>query len=331
MTVRLNPYPRLILENYMSIADFEKLQYSIDFNEIKNYCDNPESPEHDNAQHGNYSMPCEFTDKSGWVFDYFAKSNNFKQITQSLYGKSMQPDHWYVNFHYDKKGTSLGVHNDQKKYRWLVTGQLYVQGNNSDGVILQDHNLKEVDQVPLKPNLFYAIATSMYSWHHVKEIKQDKISVLFRFGKKQINTVTNPNSKEDYGIIIHNTGHYDGHYSKLGMRMANITEAWLSNQGYFNIHMSEWRNDKTLDLLKQYCSHKYKRTILVPSGYLGNRNLLKESIQDSDIEKITKENIQHMANTIFNRSEYNNTRFRAGEIILSSFNNLKNFSDCDIL
>jgi len=34
-----------------------------------------------------------------------------------------------------------------------------------------------------------------------------------------------------------------------------------------------------------------------------------------------------MANIIFDRKKYNNTRFRAGETILSSFNPLNNFTN----
>ena len=327
MQILKEPYSHIIKENWMNNEDFLRCKIGIKFDEIKAYCDDPNVHEHDNAVHGNYSMPVDLTKDCNWLFDYFINNRNIKLITESLYNRSLEPDHAYVNLHWDSVGTDLGVHNDQKKYRWLVTGQLYVEGDSNDGVILQNDDLKKITKVPLKPNLFYAMATSMYSWHHVKPISQNKLSILVRFGKKQINTVTNANKNCDYAIIICNEGHYDGHYSKLGMRMANMTEAWLYNQGYANIHMSEWRNPDSVERLKTYCNKFYKHTILVPSGYLGERNLLKDQIQDIDIEKITKENVNKFADIVFDRSTYNNTRFRAGEIILKSFNQLNSFSN----
>lgn len=327
MQINLKPYPHLIQKNYMSDSDFEKCKSSIDFDEIKSYCDNPSVHEHTNSTHGNYSMPTDLATNAQWLFDYFANQKVYDDVTTALYGKKLQPDHSYINLHWDSADTSLGVHNDQKKYRWLVTGQLYVEGDHKDGVILQDDDLNEITQVPLEPNLFYAMATSMYSWHHVKHIKQTKISILVRFGKKQINTVTKLDKNSSCAIIIHNDGHYDGHYSKLGMRMANMTEAWLANQGYKNIHMSEWRNDNSLEALKKYCNKYYQNVCIVPSGYLGQKDLFAQSIEHSDVETITKDNIKELAEIVFNRSRYKNSRFRAGEIILKSFDQMGTFSN----
>lgn len=320
-----NPYPHIIHKNYMSAIDFGRCKSSIDFEEMKNYCDDPSVHEHDNGQKGNYSMPTDLTKNAEWMFDYFSNDRVFETITTALYGRSLTPDHSYINLHWDCADTSLGIHNDQKKYRWLVTGQLYVQGDPSDGVILQDRKLNEICQVPLEPNLFYAMATSMYSWHHVKNIKQDKVSVLVRFGKKQINTVTNRDDSKDYAIIVKNDGHYDGHYSKLGMRMANITEAWLFNQGYHNIHMSEWRNDSSLEVLEKYCHKHYAKTIVIPSGYLGESDLLSNT---SDLEKvvITDKNIKQLADIVFQKTQSDNL-FARGEKKLQDFDPLKNFSD----
>lgn len=314
----------------MSEQDFEKCRTSINFEEMKSYCDNPESFEHDNAQHGNYSMPTDQTKNAQWLEDYFVNTKTTEKITTALYGKSLKHDHSYVNLHWDRYDTSLGVHNDQKKYRWLVTGQLYVDGFEKDGVILQDDNLKEISQIPLEPNLFYAMATSMYSWHHVKNIHKDKVSVLVRFGKRKINTVTNRDDSKDYAIVIVNNGHYDGHYSKLGMRMANITESWLSKQGYSNIHMSDWKNDESLERLKNYCNQFYNKTIYVPSGYLGESDILNNEINSNDIELITKENINDFAQIVFNRSTAQNSRFTEGEKTLKLFDNLGVFSDTKI-
>ena len=91
--------------------------------------------------------------------------------------------------------------------------------------------------------------------------------------------------------------------------------------------MSEWSNPDSVERLQTYCNKFYKHTILVPSGYLGERNLLKDQIQDHDIENITKENVNKFADIVFDRSTYNNTRFRAGEIILKSFDQLNSFSN----
>jgi len=326
MQVEKIPYAHLIKKNWMTDKEFERCKSAIDFEEIKGYCDDPEVHEHDNAVHGNYSMPCDLTKHGTWIVDYFANKTNFDLITKSLYGKELEPDHSYINLHWDNADTSLSVHNDQKKYRWLVTGQLYVEGDSKDGVILQDDDLNEITQVPLEPNLFYAMATSMYSWHHVKHIKKNKISILVRFGKKQINTVTNFDKTRDYAIIIKNDGHYDGHYSKLGMRMANMTEAWLYNQGYHNIHMSEWKNQKSFDRLEEYCERYYRKVLIVPSGYLGERDLLTQHVRYDDIEKIKEENIKQKANIIFNRNTSEDSRFRQGEMILRSFDPLSCFT-----
>jgi hypothetical protein len=111
------------------------------------------------------------------------------------------------------------------------------------------------------------------------------------------------------------------------MRMANITEAWLYNQGYKNIHMSEWRNPASLEKLKSYCDKYYKRTIIVPSGYLSNKNILTDSINENDVERITEDNIKKHAELIFSRDKYVNSRFRAGEIIMKSFNPLAHFTN----
>lgn len=331
MIVKKEPFAHLICENYMTPDEFANCKSAINFNEMKAYCDDPDSFEHDNAQHGNYSMPTDETKHAGWLENYFTNRDTTDKITQALYGQVLTPDHCYVNLHWDCSDTSLGVHNDQKKYRWLVTGQLYVDGHEQDGVILQDDNLKEITQVPLKPNLFYAMATSMYSWHHVKHVKQDKVSVLVRFGKRKINTVTARDDTKEYAIVIVNDNHYDGHYSKLGMRMANITEAWLYNQGYKNIHMSDWKNSESLQRLKQYCDHYYDKTIFVPSGYLGEVDILSTDIDSKHIEIITKDNVEQFAQTIFDRSTYNNTRFRAGEMILKSFDPLATCSETKIV
>ena len=36
-----------------------------------------------------------------------------------------------------------------KKYRWLITGQLYLDGDANDGVILQDEALHDASKVAL--------------------------------------------------------------------------------------------------------------------------------------------------------------------------------------
>ncbi len=323
MKIIHKPYPHLVFENYLNEDNFLKIKDNISFEEIKKYCTNPDNPEYDSSPNPNYSIPVEHTKNLKYLLQDFGNQNLFSILTLKLYNHELVPDHNYVNIHYDCKGSSIDVHNDQKKYRWLVTGQLYVDGNSNDGVILQDHALNEITKVPLEQNLLYAVATSMYSWHIVKPIVQDKVSVLFRFGKKQINTITNPDSKEDYCIVIDNDGHYDSHYAKLGMRMAKITEAWLYEQNYKNIFMSDWRDKQSLEYLKERCNKRYKNIIVVPSGYLGEQDILQKEIDPNNIFKVTKENIQSCADYIFHKIPFDNTTFSKGEQVMSNcYNNM---------
>tara|TARA_Y100001970_G_C14250399_1_gene871422 strand:+ start:611 stop:1600 length:990 start_codon:yes stop_codon:yes gene_type:complete len=322
MKVNSNPYPHLVVEDYLNIDTFNKIKNNISFSEIKSYCTNPDNPEYDSSDNPNYSIPVESTKNLQWLLNEFSNETLFSTLTNSLYDSYhiYKPDHSYVNIHYDCKGSSIDVHNDQKKYRWLVTGQVYLDGSSNDGVILLDHALNEITKVPLKQNLLYAVATSMYSWHIVKPIVEDKISVLFRFGKKQINTITNPDNKEKYCIIIDNDGHYDSHYAKIGMRMAKITEAWLYNQNYKNIFMSDWRSKESLDYLKDRCSKDYNKVIVVPSGYLGDQDILKKDIDPKNTFKVTKENIQNCADYIFHKKAFDNTMFSCGEENMANLN-----------
>ena len=318
MKIIHKPYTHLISENYLNNDEYNSIKNNISFNEIRSYCINPDNPEYDPSKTPNYSIPVEYHSNLGWLLEKFGNQQLFSTLTKNLYGKQLVPDHNYVNIHYDTKGSSIDVHNDQKKYRWLITGQLYLEGDSNDGVILQDHALNEITKVPLEQNLLYAVATSMYSWHIVKPIVQDKISVLFRFGKKQINTITNPDSKEDYCIVIDNDRHYDSHYAKLGMRMAKITEAWLYKQNYKNIFMSDWRDKQSLEYLKERCSKRYKHIIVVPSGYLGEQDILQKEIDPNNIFKVTKENIQSCADYIFHKTPFDNTTFSKGEQVMSN-------------
>ena len=317
MKIIKKPYPHLISENYLSHYDYHLIKNNISFDEIKEYCTNPDNSEYDSSENPNYSIPVEKTEKLNWLLEKFGNQKLFSKLTKNLYEQELVPDHNYVNIHYDCKGSSIDVHNDQKKYRWLITGQLYLDGDSNDGVILQDHALNEIVKVPLEQNLLYAVATSMYSWHIVKPIFKDKISVLFRFGKLQINTITNPSKNENYCIIIENDNHYDSHYAKIGMRMAKITESWLYDQDYKNIFMSNWRSKESLNHLKDRCSKNYDKIILVPSGYLGEQDLLEQDIDPKNIFKVTQENIQNCADYIFHKKQFDNTMFSYGEETMS--------------
>ena len=78
--------------------------------------------------------------------------------------------------------------------------------------------------------------------------------------------------------------------------------------------------------MQQYCDSYYRKTIIVPSGYLGDRNLLKQEIKNSDIEKITEENIKQKAEIVFNRDDHDDSRFKQGETVLRAFDPLSCFS-----
>ena len=316
MNVIKEPYPNVTIENYFSQSKFDDLVSQISFEEIKQYGSNPDNPEYDPSDNPNYSIPVEHTSNCKWLSKDFGNQNLFSILTIALYNRELIPDHNYVNIHYDCKGSSIDVHNDQKKYRWLITGQMYLDGDINDGVILQDHKLNEVTKIPLKPNLLYAIATSMYSWHRVNPIVKDKISVLFRFGKKQINTITNYNKNEKYCIVIDNDNQYDSHYAKIGMRMSKLTESWLYEQGYSNILMSDWRDKKSLEHQINRCSKKFDNVVVVPSGYFGQQDLLRNEIDPNNIFRVTEHNIQDCADYIFYKKPTDNNIFCQAERLM---------------
>ena len=322
MQVTNTPYPNLIVKDYLGQDKFNELVSQISFDEIKKYGTNPDNPEYDPSDKPNYSIPVEHTKNLKYLLQDFGNTNLFSILTLALYKKDLVPDHNYVNIHYDTKGSSLDVHNDQKKYRWLITGQLYLDGDANDGVVLQDEALHDITKVPLQPNLLYAIATSMYSWHYVNPTVKDKISVLFRFGKKQLNTITNYDKNKNYCIIIDNSGHYDSHYAKLGMRMSKITESWLYDQGYNNILMSDWRDSMSLEYQIDRSKQNFDNVIVIPSGYLGEQDLLTQEIDPVNVFKITEDNIQDCADYVFHKKSDSTIFCKAEKIMLSNYKNM---------
>ena len=114
MKIIKKPYPHLISENYLNHYDYHLIKNNISFDEIKEYCTNPDNSEYDSSENPNYSIPVEKTEKLNWLLEKFGNQKLFSKLTKNLYEQELVPDHNYVNIHYDCKGSSIDVHNDQK-------------------------------------------------------------------------------------------------------------------------------------------------------------------------------------------------------------------------
>jgi len=261
-------------ENYLNGPLIDK--YKSDYPEewIRNYCSNPEVSEHQSSLWGNFSAPIEVYDNElyKWIESNVLPDLKIKHLMSSTY----KHDHFFVNFHMDEPQSFLEVHNDLKGFRWLITSQLYL--NDNQGVICIENEKERA--IPCYQGYFYSISATPFSWHYVPDLTELKKSILFRVGKKKHRTVAHPSLTEPAWLIV-NDNHSDSHYAKLGLRMGNLTEAWLHKLGKKNIYHTEWR--KSYSKVENVLKEKHKEVNVINSGEflgLGNIQLTDDNIND---------------------------------------------------
>lgn len=333
-----------IKNNFLTTDQFTDIKNMFNEQQIIDYCNDETVLEHDASLHGNYSFPAELAlESSEKIFKLF--DNNFlKKTTENLFEKELNHTFSYANFHYDMPESYLGIHNDLKDYRWLITAQLYIDGNENDGVVLYDQKTKEKTQVPCLPNTFYCLFADPFSWHYVNPLKNRKKSLLIRWGQKKINTVVNKNTKNNTAILIIGDFHFNDDDIKIGHRLQNLTEAWLLNQGYSNIYNTRWKDSKSYAAILFYLLKHYEKICLVPAGYFGEGNLYEKScvfmttefieyyhlikrvldISSPDIFKAEKTKMKAIKDTIFGNPKIE--ILAQAENILYNTNVLENFS-----
>lgn len=281
-------------ENFLPQQYFEKYVNNYPEDWIREYCSNPEVSEHQSSLWGNFSAPIERYDEE---FVNYIEFDTIPRLKELILGKNLEHDHFFVSFHMDDPGSFLETHNDLKDYRWLITSQIYLNDNIGVRIIKEDSEY----EVPCIPNFLYSLHASPISFHYVPEIEKLKKSILFRVGKRAYNTVAHPKENEPAWIILndhklhpdHVNYHKDTHYAKLGLRMGNLTEAWLHNQGCNNIYHTKWRSDATKQIEKIKSMHSVVNVI--QSGEFINTN---ETIQ------LTDDNINDYAEQMFNIDKY---------------------------
>ena len=255
---------------------------------IRDHCSDPSNSEHESSLWGNYSAPVNEVDFLSYVKYEVLDNLKWEFLGNSLFDH----DHHYTNFHMDEPGSYLEPHNDLKNFRWLITAQVYLD-KDTQGVRILDRELNPVTTIPNKPNTAYFICASPFSWHDVPELHALKRSILFRVGKRKHKTLVHPQPSKPAWVIV-NDGHDDTHYAKLGLRMGNLTEAWLHHLGHANIYHTDWRakhSDKIID----YANDLHKDVNVIFSGEfpeLGNYF-------------ITKDNFQYTADVIFGKTTHN--------------------------
>lgn len=273
-------YNYLVKENYLENFDHILNNYPVE--QIMSYCANPSVSEHKSSLDGNFSAPVldnQFTQHVEHIL--------LPEVKTQFLGNDWSHDHHYCNYHYDLPNSSLGVHNDYKNFRWLITCQLYLD-NTSEGVRLLNLDGSVHKRLPCNYNMFYCLEASPYSWHDVPELTQHKHTILFRVGKKRFKTCAHPQSGKPAWVIV-NDNHCDKHYAKLGPRMGNLTEAWLVNAGEGNIYHTDWRADpeKTIKIAR----HNHEIVHVINSGDFGTHKY-----------RITDQNYLNVAEVVFQRN-----------------------------
>lgn len=271
---------------------------------IIDYAMDPSVPEYASALHGNYSAPVQEQGFLDWIHDRW-----LPELKVIHLGKEYKHDHHYVNYHMDDEGSWLETHNDLKGFRWLITSQIYL--NDSTGVVVGDR------AIPCKTNYFYSLDASPYSWHNVPTLLNIKKSILFRVGKKRHKTVAHLQQDKPAWVIV-NDGHSDSHYAKLGLRMGNLTEAWLHHLGYANIYHSEWRQDPSEIIA--LANRKHKDVTVIQSGEFP----FEEHIT------LTDANINDYAEQMFNADKYNTPFARLEKIMAHYYKSRRHLDYSDI-
>ena len=324
--------PYTIKKNWLPADIAARFIKNYPFDFIKDYCANPEVSEHESSLHGNYSAPAEEYDAE--LFEFVR--NQIPSIMIEGLGTVKSMDHFYLNFHYDTDGAWIEPHNDLKDFRWRITNQIYL--NNNQGARLLDRELNIIDEFPCEPNVFYNIVANPWSWHDVPELKSEKISLLFRIGKRTRRTIAHYDENSDTAYVIYNNFHRDSHYAKLGLRMGNLTEAWLHKLGAKNIYHSGWRCSKTLEHVVAKALENHKKVYVVASGYfpssldeikangvvqvitLGNPTVdLNGFSTDTNYHLITDDNISEYADIVFGKYTNSNHILVQAEQVMSDY------------
>lgn len=330
------PFDHYIVKNFMPPWLFEKYynDYPVDY--IKEYCSDPNVSEHEASLYGNYSAPLDQKDYryDAELIDYI-KKDLLPVIIKTELLNLRSYDHFYVNCHYDLPGSSLDVHNDLKDFRWLMTNQIYLD-NSDQGVRLLNQDGSPAMRLPCEPNMFYSIPATPYSWHDVPELESEKRSILFRVGKRRWKTVAAPHLKNSC-VIIYNNYHSDSHYAKLGLRMGNLTEAWLESKNVRNILHSKWRDPDHLMQLVRKAKRRYSEVRVVLSGYFPTSNPtnladnpVMQTVKDPDTfvpmepdphymyyHRITDDNIDAVAQAVFGNRDAYPSIYDAEEVLRS--------------
>jgi len=318
------PFQYHISENYLPEKFFKRYYEEYPVQYIKDYCMNPEVPEHESALEGTFSAPLDsWPETPELAYDQeiveYIRDNVLSEVMTASLGKVYSYDHHYVNCHYDLPGSSLGIHNDLKDFRWLITNQIYMDSSDQ-GVRLLNRDASGNKRLNCEPNMFYSLQATPFSWHDVPELHTEKRSVLFRVGKRKHKTVAQPDSNNDTAYVIYNNFHNDQHYAKLGLRMGNLTEAWIDNLGGKNIYHSRWRCEDTLKKVCRYAAKHHKRVIVVLSGYMpssldalsdstvckeytGSSLDFKKNTDAQEYHRITEENKLQVADAVFGKPE----------------------------
>ena len=278
------PYSYLFEDKFLPRIVFDSVDQSYPLDYIKEYCADPNVSEHEASLDGNFSAAV----MREPILEHI--TNRFlPQLKTRILGSNLDHDHHYVNYHYDLAGSSLGVHNDYKNFRWLITCQIYFD-DTPEGVRLLDHNANPVHRLPCKPNYMYAIPADPFTWHDVPKLEENKRSILFRVGKRRHRTVANPHPNEPAWVIV-NDNHDDTHYAKLGPRMGNLTEAWLWHNECYNIYHTNWREDPARVVAKARKNHTVVNVI--NSG---------DFVHMGDF-RVTGDNYKQVADCVFGNSD----------------------------
>lgn len=304
--------------------------YPIDY--IKDWCANPESSDHESSLYGNYSAPAEQFDPE--LYEYI--KSKLDDIMIEGIGQEKSRDHFYISFHYDTSGAWLEPHNDLKDFRWRITNQVYL--NDNQGARMLDRKLNVIGQFPCQSKIFYNIVANPWSWHDVPEISGEKKSIVFRIGKYAYKSIAHPNLDSDTAYVIFNNFHKDPHYAKLGLRMGNLTEAWLYNLGAQNIYHSRWRCEDTMYRAVSHALKNHKKVYVVASGFLPDNlddvndnnavQLITQENKEVDISKfsddknyyrLTDDNINDYADIVFGGYISDDSRLSKAEILMSDY------------
>lgn len=321
-----------VKENWLPdhLADNLLENYPIDY--IKKWCSDPNCKDHESSLHGNYSAPAENFDPE--LFNFI--KNKLDDITVEHLGENKSRDQFYISFHYDTSHAWLEPHNDLKDFRWRITNQIYL--NENQGARMLNRNLKVIGEFPCKSKVYYSILANPWSWHDVPEINSEKKSIVFRIGKFTFKSIAHPNSKNKNAYVILNNFHCDSHYAKLGLRMGNLTEAWIYNLGAENIYHTKWRSEDNMNHVVKKALRNHEKVYVIASGWLPDnldniescaavqtltKNNPEVNMQEfGDCEhyyRLTDTTIKNYADIVFGGYITDDSRLSKAEILMSDY------------